>query len=155
MGRPYNAEEAVLPLRTVVVLIGMCLAATGLFWTARGQWDETQNSIQTTQASLNLLSKEQADFRVYMGDLILKKGAERDAQFSKVNASMADLGNSLTASVADLNTKITALRANQDGSHDETVAAIGQIRLQIENIMRDMAIMKCKLPGNECQKVKP
>jgi outer membrane murein-binding lipoprotein Lpp len=162
MGRPFNAEEAVLPVRTVVILIGICLGATGLFWSARGQWDETQSAIQTAQASINLLSKEQVDFRASLADLILKKGAERDAQFGKVNATLTDLGNSLNASVIDLNTKIAglndkiaALRANADGSHDETVSAIGQIKLQIENIMRDMAVMKCRLPGSECQKVKP
>ena len=145
-GRPVNAEEAVLPMRTVVIIVLGCLGVTGLFWTARGQWDDTQQAIQETHKSIDLLAKEQADFRQYIADLIVKKGAERDAQFAKVNGIISDLSGSVT----DLNAKIAQLKSTQDSSHDDTVAAITAIRGQIDNIVKDVAVMKCKLPGNDC-----
>lgn len=151
----WNLEKAFLPVRTVVLLGFGLLGVMGLLWSARGQWDDTQTAIKGTQTTLDKLVTDQTKFQDYMAALIAKKGTERDAQFKQVNASITDLGNNLTLSVADLNAKIIQLKVLQEGSNTETASTIASIQRQIDSILRDIAAMKCKLPGFECVKVKP
>lgn len=170
--RQINAEESVLPLRSVVILIVGLLSLMGAAITvtsiATGQWDKTQTAIANVQATADKAVKDQTEFRTYIASLILTKGTERDAQLAKINSSIINLSTSLDSNVADLNVKVAdltakfaTLRTIQDSTREETAKTIKEIRAQIDDIMKDISVLKCKLPGsdkvpgNSCGKSKP
>lgn len=137
--RTINAEEAVLPLRTVVILLGMALGATTLLWSARGQWDDTQQAIHD-------LSKKQTDLQTYIADLIVTKGGARDAQVVQINGRIDDLSK-----------QFTALAQAQSDAHDETMKKIAQASAQAaaaaaqaQSAAEAMAHFKCQLLPKLC-----
>lgn len=138
--RPVNAEEATIPLRTVVVIMVMigsaALAAGGVLWSARGQWDDTQRDIRDLKNAV-----------VGFNQTVIDRSKARDKQ------------------IADLGERIDNLATQQNSAHDETMQKIAEVDTKASQALsaaasaaaqataaaQSMARFKCQIFPKNCE----
>lgn len=144
--RQVNAEEAVIPLRTVVVLIAVVLSvsagAVGLAWSAKGQWDDTQRDIRDLKNQV-----------IVFNQTVIDKGKARDEQLKAIGNQFGDVNGRIDT----LRKIVTDLATAQDGAHDETMKKIASVEAtaanaaaQAQAAAQQIARFKCIVKPKDC-----
>lgn len=156
--RQVNAEEAVIPVRTVVILIAVVLSvsagAIGLAWSAKGQWDDTQTAIAKLKEQVEKTGAAVAKAVNDFNQTVVDKGKARDTQFQAIGDQFGEVNGRIDT----LQKTVTELADAQDSAHDETMKRIASVESTAANAARQaqaaaesIAHFKCVVRPKDCQ----
>lgn len=160
--RSVNAEEAVIPLRTFVLILWVAIIAVisgaavvvGVAWTARGRWDDTQTAISDLKLEVEKTGALLTEAVVTFNKTVVDKGKARDDQLKAIGDQFGEVNGRIDT----LQKTVTDLADAQDSAHDETMKRIASVESTAANAGRQaqaaaesIAHFKCVVRPKDCQ----
>lgn len=149
----FNLMSAQIGLREILIA-GFIVA--GVLWTCASKWthqteavDALSKNVGDMATTVTKLTNDVGLLTVAVADLtqgnanlnrtITDRGKTRDAQ-------MEILGNK----ISDLGDQFATLSRQQSTDHDESIDRFRAIGLQVANIVKDVATLKCRVTPKQC-----